>query len=253
MGAKKFDLKPPEEPENHERWLVSYADFITLLFAFFVVLYATSEANLRKQEEIREELQRQFSGLIGSGQPDGDFNTNNQDQSLIAPPLPTFPPVGAGVQEMQDYVEAELKRQLSEEEYDGVIGDIRHDSYGVRIQLAASGLFDSGSADVKEDARLALEKIGRLLRDSNRKLIIEGHTDSAPIKSERFASNWELSATRATTIVRFLESQLKIAPRRLVPVAYGQTRPVASNESAEGRAKNRRIEIMIASGDEMGF
>jgi chemotaxis protein MotB len=250
MGLRR---KKHQEHENNERWLVSYADFITLLFAFFVVLYATSEADVRKQKELEQKLQQQFSGFFGSGQPEGDFNTDSRATSLIQPPLPTFPPPGSGVQEVQDHVERKLKKEMSEEEYDDVVSAIRHDAYGVRIQLAASSIFPSGSSELRPESVLVLEKIGRLLRDSKRKVLIEGHTDNEPVRGTRYPSNWELSAERATKIARFLVSRLKVDPSRVIPIAYSSNKPVSTNDTPEGRAKNRRIEILIINEDEAGF
>ncbi|MCM2281562.1 MAG: OmpA family protein [Bdellovibrionaceae bacterium] len=245
--------KKHAEHENHERWLVSYADFITLLFAFFVVLYATSEADLKKQQEFQEKMKLQFGGTLGSGQADGNFNTESSHASLIAPPLPTYPPAGSGVQEAKDYVQRKLQKELSEAEYQDVVEAIHPDSYGVRIQLDAASLFESGSANLREDSVLALEKIGRLVRDSKRKIIIEGHTDSQKISSTAFPSNWELSAARATKIARFLVNRLQVDPSRVIPIAYAANRPIASNSTPEGRSQNRRIELLIINGDEAGF
>lgn len=242
------------EHENHERWLVSYADFITLLFAFFVVLYATSEADMKKQEEMREQMKKQFSGFFGSGQPEGHFNTDSSSTSLIAPPFQTYPAVGSGVQEEKDFVQRKLQKELSENEYQDVVEAINPDSYGVRIQLDAGSIFSSGSSDIREEAVLALEKVGRLLRDSNRKVIIEGHTDSQPVRQGGpYPSNWELSGARATKIARFLVQRLKVDPSRVIPIAYSSNKPLATNMTPEGRAKNRRIELLIINGDEAGF
>lgn len=250
MGLKK---RKHVEHENHERWLVSYADFITLLFAFFVVLYATSEADVKKQKEMQQQMQKQFSGFFGSGQPDGHFNTDNTSTSLIPSPLPTYPPVGSGVREEKDHVQRKLQKELSESEYQDVVEAINPDSYGVRIKLDAAAIFPPGSADLREESVLALEKIGRMLRDSNRKIIIEGHTDSQPVGKGPYPSNWELSAARATKIARFLVQRLKVDPSKVIPIAYAANKPLATNATSEGRAKNRRIEILIINGDEAGF
>ncbi len=247
MGARR---RKHEEHENHERWLVSYADFITLLFAFFAVLYATSQQDVKKEQEFEQSVRKQFSGLFGSGAPDGDFHTENSATSLIQPPLPTFPPPGSGTQEVQQHVQRKLGKELSEEEYADVVESIRPDAYGVRIQLDSAALFSSASADLKEQAVNALEKIASLLKDSNRKIVIEGHTDNEPIHNSRFPSNWELSAARATKIARFVIQRLGVNPRNVVPVAYGSNKPLVPNTTPTNRAKNRRIEIMILNTDE---
>ena len=238
-----------EEHENHERWLVSYADFITLLFAFFAVLYATSQADLRKQEEFQESIKRSFSGFAGfGGGAQFDEFTDAHANSIIKPPIELFPPMGAPATEVEDAVKGRLKKDLTEKESKETVADVRHDAVGVKVQLASSKLFPAGSAELSDDAIEALDKIGWMLKDSGRKIIVEGHTDDTPT-SGRYPSNWELSAARATKIVRYLMAKHRIPSSRLVPVAYADQRPVVPNTSEENRARNRRIEIKIVTGD----
>lgn len=246
MGLKK---RKHEEHENHERWLVSYADFITLLFAFFTVLYATSQQDLEKEKKFEESFRKQMTGMVGSaGQPDGnEFNSQMANDNVVSSP---FPGKGAAPTEVQEHVQRRMQKEMTEDEYEEVVEAIRHDTYGVRIQLASAAIFPSASADLKEESIAALEKIGEILRSSNRKIIIEGHTDDEAIHNARFPSNWELSAARATKIARFLIQRLRIDPKRIVPIPYASNKPLVPNTSEENRAKNRRIEIMIVNGDE---
>ncbi len=237
-----------EEHENHERWLVSYADFITLLFAFFTVLYATSQHDVKKQEEFEKSIRKYFSGSSGGiGAGIGDFNTESENKNLIESPIAGFPPMSAGPQEVQDYVQRVLKKSMSKEEYQEAVQDIRHDSVGARIQLAASALFPSGSAELKVSSAAALDKIGELLRQSNRRIIIEGHTDNEPVHTVKYPSNWELSAVRATKVLRYLAARDQIDVKRMAAIAYADQKPVAINDTEINRAKNRRIEILIVS------
>ena len=236
-----------EEHENHERWLVSYADFITLLFAFFTVLYATSQHDVKKQEEFEKSIRKYFSGASGMGAGMGDFNTESENRSLIESPITSFPPMSAGPQEVQDYVQRVLKKSMNKEEYQDAIQEVHHDSVGARIQLAASSLFPSGSAELKASSAAALDKIGDLLRQSNRRLIIEGHTDNEPVHTSKYPSNWELSAVRATKVLRYLAARDQIDIKRMAAIAYADQKPVAPNDSEANRAKNRRIEILIVS------
>ena len=240
------------EHANHERWLISYADFITLLFAFFTVLYATSQADLKKQESFEKSIQKQFSGFIGFGvgEKTADDNSQPQPGQLIPPVIDTFPQAGAGAgaQEVQDHVERQLKSKLTASERENLMGEVQHDAVGVKIQLASSRLFEPGSADLRADSAGALDKIGQLLKDSARKIIIEGHTDDIPIRTKEYPSNWELSAARATKIVRYLVARHKIDPALLIPIAYADQKPLAPNDSPENRAKNRRIEIKLVTG-----
>jgi chemotaxis protein MotB len=138
---------------------------------------------------------------------------------------------------------------MNGEERESSIGGLRHDTVGVRIQLAASKFFASGSADIRASSLGALDKVAQIIKDSNRKVIIEGHTDDQPIKTAEYPSNWELSAARATKIVRYLIIRHKIPADRLTAVAYADQKPVAPNDSEENRARNRRIEILIVTGD----
>jgi chemotaxis protein MotB len=237
-----------EEHENHERWLVSYADFITLLFAFFTVLYATSQHDVKKQEEFEKSIRKYFSGSTGGvGGGIGDFNTESENRNLIESPIAGFPPMSAGPQEVQDYVQRVLKKSMSKEEYQDAIQDIHHDSVGARIQLAASALFPSGSAELKVSSAAALDKIGELLRQSNRRIIIEGHTDNEPVHTLKYPSNWELSAVRATKVLRYLATRDQIDVKRMAAIAYADQKPISINDTEANRAKNRRIEILIVS------
>jgi chemotaxis protein MotB len=240
--------KRHDEPENNDRWLVSYADFITLLFAFFAVLYATSQADIKKQEEFQESIKKQFSGFIGLGSGNEMQDLYDIRNKQLIRPIETFPPMGAGSVEMKAYVKKRLENEIPKEER-GPLTEIHSDAVGVKIQLAASKLFDSGSAKLRPESALALDHIGKLLKETNRKIIIEGHTDDLPIHSSEYPSNWELSAARATMIVRYLNIRHKIPASQLVPVAYADQKPVVPNTSEENRAKNRRIEIKIVTGN----
>ncbi len=240
--------KREEEHENHERWLVSYADFITLLFAFFTVLYATSQHDLKKQEEFEKSIRKYFSGGgPNSGENPSEFVAETDNRSMLEAPIKTFPPASAGPREIQDYVQRVLKKSMDQGELQDTIQEIHHDTIGARIQLAASSLFASGSADLKVSSAAALDQIGALLKDSKRRLIIEGHTDSEPVHNVKFASNWELSALRATKVLRYLAARDGIDPKTMTAVAYADQKPVAPNDTEEHRAKNRRIEILIVS------
>ena len=247
--------KRHEEHENHERWLVSYADFITLLFAFFVVLYATSAADHEKQKEVEESIKKSFAAYMGSGAGASTFDEANdpRNQNFVPPLTQQFPPKGAGAAEVQGFVEKRVDKDLKDEDRDQTVQEISHDAIGVHIQLAASRLFTKGSADLLSGSADALEKIGVLLKESRRHIIIEGHTDDEPIKTDKYPSNWELSASRATKIVRYLIARHKIPASMLTAVAYADQKPVVPNNSDESRARNRRIEIMIVTDKNAGL
>ena len=255
MSARRKRRAAPEEHENQERWLVSYADFITLLFAFFTVLYATSQQDAAKEKEFEKSIRKSFAAIAivgggsGSGGASGPGSASTPREALAEAMADGFPAPGAGPAEVQDYVERRARKEMGESAYGGAVEGVRHDSLGVRIHLAAATFFPPGSADLKPESYAALEKIGRLLKDSNRRLIVEGHTDDEPIRTARYPSNWELSAARATKIVRYLSQIHGIDGARLAAVAYADKKPIAPNDGEANRARNRRIEIQIVVGE----
>jgi len=245
--------KRHEEHENHERWLVSYADFITLLFAFFTVLYATSQKDISKAREFEQSIRRSFRVFLDFGGVQGGHTAFDENDKPIPPPIDLYPSMGNSASEMEDKVRQMLDKLMGDSEKNEFISDIHHDSIGVAIALASSALFPSGSDQFSEKGLKAISKIGAILKASGKKIIVQGHTDNQPINTERFASNWELSAARATRIVRYLSSRHNIQGDRLVAVAYADQKPIASNDTKEGRSKNRRIEIMMAMGEKNPF
>ncbi len=236
-----------EEPENHERWLVSYADFITLLFAFFVVMYATSNNNQEKQKSfensVRVNLKLQGSGNgSGSGAEKGDLGGENSADVII--PMEGFPPRG-GPGETQEYVSRFIDKKLDASDKEK-IQELRHDAIGVRIALASSQFFNPGGTKIKVNALQALDKLANLLKETDRKIVIEGHTDNTAVSKEAsYESNWELASLRATSIVKYLIKYHQMDPKRLSAISYADTRPLKSNDSEEGRSQNRRIEIYL--------
>lgn len=236
-----------EEHDNHDRWLVSYADFITLLFAFFVVMYATSNNNQEKQkafeQSVRVNLKLEGSGGgAGSGANKGDEGGENSADVII--PLEGFPP-RSGPGETQQYVSRFIEKKLDATDKDK-IQELRHDAIGVRIALASSQFFNPGGTKIKVTALPALDKIASLLQETDRKIVIEGHTDNTPVtKNAPYESNWELASLRATSIVKYLIKYHQMDPKRLSAMSYADTRPLKSNDSEEGRSQNRRIEIYI--------
>jgi chemotaxis protein MotB len=237
-----------EEHENHERWLVSYADFITLLFAFFVVLYATSSQNIEKEKKFEENVRAEFKMAVVSG--GGPNQSTNLTSGQVIDPIEFFQQRNVGNGELEEYVERLLKKNMSEEERKLAIGGLRHDSMGVRISLAASTFFPAGSAKLRLPALRSLDKVAHILKLSNKKIIIEGHTDDQILAGSNIESNWELASLRATSVVRYLIKYHDIEPSRLAAISYADQKPLVANTSDENRAKNRRIEILIVNSDE---
>jgi chemotaxis protein MotB len=237
-----------EEPENHERWLVSYADFITLLFAFFVVMYATSTNNQEKQKSFQESVRTNLK-LIGSsggsGQGHGsEGNVGGNDTGDTFIQIEGFPSRG-GPGETKAYLSQALDKKLEASEKEK-IQNLRHDALGVRIELASSQFFLPGGTKLKLTALKSLDVIAQILKETDKKVVIEGHTDNTAVsKDAPYETNWELASLRATSIVRYFIKYHNLDPARLSAISYADTRPLESNNSAEGRSRNRRIEIYL--------
>jgi chemotaxis protein MotB len=235
-----------EEHENHERWLVSYADFITLLFAFFVVMYATSNVNEGKQKNFEDSIKTKFKLVaVTAGEGKKANSIDDALEELHTPVLELSQHAGAA--ETADYVERSLDKSMSASQKKSLIQNITHDAIGARVALASSSFFQSGSAKLKIDALSALDKVAEVLKSNDRKIIVEGHTDDTPISDSQFPSNWELAGTRASAVIRYLTKVHKIAPQRMVSISYGDQKPLVPNDTEENRAQNRRIEILIVT------
>jgi len=237
-ARRKFD----DEPENHERWLISYADFITLLFAFFVVMYAVSSVNLGKYKVFSDALGDAFGGA-GSAPP-----TNTEVQSLPIPNPATRKRNEAIKKEKEQMTRLakDLASTLAPLVKEGKVR-VTQNSRGVSVEINASVLFNPGDAGLTNESREALTAVATLLKDDPHAVQVEGHTDNVPIRNTAYPSNWELSAVRAGTVVRlFIESG--IAPSRMTAVGHADNQPVAPNTDPESRARNRRVAVTILSG-----
>lgn len=237
--------KHEEEHENHERWLVSYADFITLLFAFFTVLYATSQKDVAKAEEFQRSVQKAFRSFIDFGGLMGKYVGHNEHTQIIPPAIDVVPQEGPGPEEILEDIDRSLQASLGEESKEMI--ELNTDSVGVRVSLAANSFFDSGNAYIRRESLKALDLIAKVLRKNTRPVLIEGHTDSMPISTEQFPSNWELSSARASTIVRYFVERHMISPKRMAAIGYADQRPIVPNDTEQHRARNRRIDILIVS------
>lgn len=233
---KKSRRKKHEEHENHERWLVSYADFITLLFAFFVVMYATSNSDETKQKEFEDSVRAELKlAVISKGA--GGSSGGSQLVPEIASPIDAFPRRNA-MGEVQDYVERRLRRHFTKEELETVVR-FERDPHGARILLPAASLFPTGEGRLRKSSLETLDKIAGILKDSERRVVIEGHTDNQE------TGGWELASQRATSLVRYLIKYQGMDPARIAATSYADQRPVVPNDTEENRARNRRIEILV--------
>lgn len=253
MSRKK---KAPEHV-NHERWLISYGDFITLLFALFVVLFASSQVDKRKTVAVAQAIQIAFQQLgvfpTGPGTQELERIRLLANSNPPAPnPLHVEPPNTLRGPEYRTgefkLLRAELMTVLASEISHRDV-NIRTTRDGLVVSLQEVGFFDSGSAVMKPNALPVLRKIAATLSGAPQNIRVEGHTDNVPIHNSQFASNWDLSTARATEVLNLLITRFGIAPNRLSAAGYAKYHPVASNATASGRARNRRVDIVVLRTD----
>ncbi|MCC6071300.1 flagellar motor protein MotD [Massilia sp. GCM10020059] len=238
MARKKYE----EDNENHERWLISYADFITLLFAFFVVMYAISVVNEGKY--------RVFSDSLGDA-----FGRKEKANPGSAAIEPLIPMDNIAARRKLEALRREQSRlSLLAKKLDNTLSplvkagkvSITQTGRGVTVDINASALFAPGEATITSEARQPLHAIAQLLAEDSHEVQVEGHTDSAPISNSVFPSNWELSAARASSVVRlFIDSGMPAG--RLTAVGHAANVPIALNDTPEGRTRNRRVAVTIMS------
>ena len=242
-----------EEHENHERWLVSYADFITLLFAFFVVMYAISSVNEGKYRVLSDSLVSAFKNP--QTQTGGKPVVIVQGTPIQPPaplPVPAITPQQAPEDEHKIKTKQKMKNVADEimKALQPLVaeGKVRllETSRGVTIEINDSILFPPGQARLQAISVAALGALAQVLASSDFPITIEGHTDNTPIATPQFPSNWELSAMRATTVLR-LFNDAGVSAERLTAIGYGETRPLETNTTPEGRGRNRRVSILIDS------
>ncbi|MBL8251073.1 MAG: flagellar motor protein MotD [Candidatus Competibacter sp.] len=274
MSRKKHE----EAHENHERWLVSYADFITLLFAFFVVMYSVSSVNEGKFRVLSESMMAAFrstnpnsmkpiqlGGMVGSPAqqsvgapamnpgvapdlrplPAAAFQRPQRVVHKVVAPTPTFA-VAKGRAEGDPNlakVAAKLQQHLSDLVRTDLV-NIRSSEFWVEVEIKNSILFASGSAIVNADALQPLALIAEILREVPNRLQVEGFTDNRPISTPVYPSNWELSAARAANVVNALMKN-GVRPERMAAIGYGEYQPIADNRTEQGRLQNRRVVLVI--------
>jgi chemotaxis protein MotB len=242
------------EHENHERWLISYADFITLLFAFFVVMFAASQTDKGKAAMVSESVKKALEGehlsamvaavLGGASGAKGQGNAKMRGPGGASTPSTT-----SQIREQLQVAELMPSYQVLSEELKGEIEagriQVSMQPRGLVVSFTQAALFPSGGDEVAPEAYAGLEKLAAAIAKIPNPVRLEGHTDSVPIKTARFKSNWELSAARSIALLEVLAARFAVPRARMSIAGYADTAPVASNETEEGRARNRRADIII--------
>lgn len=259
--------KKHEEHENHERWLVSYADFITLLFAFFVVMYALSSINEGKFRVLSESLISAFNAPPKSLEPvqiGEPIKAPKSPMESVRPDPTKAQLIRVPVQQQREIktaggkasekqkenmkrISQDVKKALSQL-IENNQARVSQSDDRIEIEINSAILFASGSTYIQPEAVKILTEVGGVLSNFNNPVKVEGYTDDQPFRSSEFRSNWELSASRAASVVHLFDD-VHVAPERMAAVGYGQYRPVADNNTPEGRARNRRVKIVVLSED----
>lgn len=230
--------KHPEHV-NMERWLISYADFMTLMFVLFIILYSFSQLDVKKFQQVSTSLRNEFGGGAGTG----------------GNPVMEFPGQGHGspqeksLSEIEDEALSNIAQQVSAYAMEkGVSANIgfRTDERGLSISITGTVLFPEAGANLTPQAKDFINIVFQRLKEMPNYILIEGHTDNRPIvNNKEFPSNWELSSARSIRLIRYLIEEYKLDPARLSSAAYGEYKPIVLNDTPENMAKNRRVEIII--------
>ena len=229
--------RKPEEHDNLERWLITYADLITLLLAFFIMMYTFSKQDTEKYRQVTGHLKTIFSG----GAPVGSHGS-------VSGPAPFD--VSLATPGSTEDVKKKLEQEINKVEANGdaiqkkmsVISDER----GIVIRILDEAFFDRGKAELKLSAKRTLDRIAPVIGNVDNPVRVEGHTDNIPISTPEFRSNWELSVRWATEVIRYLIEKHDLSPQRISAVGYAEYHPIVQNNTAENRSRNRRIEIIVS-------
>ena len=230
--------KKHEEHENHERWLVSYADFITLLFAFFVVMYSISSVNEGKFRTVSDSIKAALNPISSPLTTAVPFTVGQNKAVTVKPTIESA--TEPAVRRLREIMRS-LKNETQVE-----ITQLKELTNGdIVLTLPDTVLFRPGEAVLRPEALPFVQAMGEVLVELNRHVRIEGHTDNVPIATAQFPSNWELSASRAVTVVRTLSERYEVPSQNLSAVGHADSRPQTDNLTPEHRAKNRRVEIVV--------
>ncbi|MBE6033976.1 MAG: chemotaxis protein MotB [Clostridiales bacterium] len=255
MSKKNKKKHAPHEEEGGEAWLLPYSDLMTLLLAVFIVLFAVSKVDAAKAAQMSSEFREAMmtssfvaSELSNQGKAQNESSKNSKSESdtkISEEVLESF----MGKYELQnlEQLKDELDAKFQKDDMSSVV-TTSIDMRGLVISLNNAVFFQSGSAEIRKDNEDALIEVAGMVNSLNNYIRIEGHTDNVPMHSTLYPSNWELSTARAVSVVRLFVDKCNIEPEKLVAVGYGEYKPVADNSTAEGRTKNRRIDIIVLSG-----
>jgi chemotaxis protein MotB len=243
MSARKAETSDDRD-SGQDRWLVSYADFITLMFAFFAVLYATSQKDMEKTKEFQESIKKYLIKAGAFGESGQQMNQGTKNNSPIDQPIQTFNPSKPETVKVLDEAETFVESQLSKSERQKFILDIVSDDWGVRIIIPSAAVFAAGSEKFREEAMPFIRKLSGLIAKTKRKVLIEGHVGAG--ETGPFKSTWEFASARSVNLLRFMETSEKLKPAQLASASLADSRPLYQNDKPE---RNSRLEVVLLNSD----
>jgi len=234
-GSRRYSIKKTEQLSGSPAWMTTYGDLITQILIFFVLLFSLANIDQRKFDMAMLSLQGSL-GIIEGGMTleEGDFTEQGEVGEFL---------ISAQEQREFELLQEKVEQIVAGDNLSGI--QVNLDERGLLIRFVEGVLFDSGKADIKNDAKAILDKLAPLLMETHRHIRIEGHTDNLPINTREFPSNWELSTSRAVNVVKYMIEKHNFSPYILSAAGYGEYRPIAPNDSAKNRALNRRVDIII--------
>ena len=240
-----FAPRPKQDRSKRYRWLISYADMITLLMAMFVLMLSLSSMDQHKFEDQAAEMRRVFNrslGLLPSpGQPGAKIDLQTIDEDIEA---------AARQRQWRSHASQQVRSALASEIASKATTVLETDRE-VIIRFPDTSAFSSGSADLQNSILPALDRVVEVLRRVEGQVVVSGHTDNVPVATARFRSNWDLAVSRAVSVVHYLVKDTRLSPGRVTAQGFADSRPLAGNDTPEGRAQNRRVEIAITMPDSL--
>lgn len=230
--------KKPEKKEISQGWLTTYSDMMTLVLTFFVLLYSFALVDLKKFNSMAASIRSAFGGENPSIL---QYNYDSGNAPILGSSSSGGQSENDVYQTVSKFIETNSLKQYV---------TIKEGSRGVYIEFNEKILFDSGRAEIKQQGMAALMKISELIRNMPNQIVIEGHTDNVPIHTDQYSSNWELSTARSLSVLKYFIENRGMDPRRFSIAGYGEYDPIASNDAPEGRAQNRRVNILIITAKE---
>ncbi len=237
MSRRNRRSTQDDEPQDSKEWMNTYADLMSLLLTFFVMVFALSTIDSSKYNNAMQSIQSYLG--MNDGQNNQIIDTQLGTQGNSGFSNSDSEDIGDVYQDIREYVnDNKLNNEIQ----------VSINERGVLIRFVDTALFDTGKADIKPEAEKILLNVGEIMKKANKPIRVEGHTDNVPIHNSKYPTNWELSTNRATNVVKFLIESLSIDPPKMSAAGYGEYHPVADNSTDEGRAKNRRVDIIIING-----